>query len=504
MLWLVLKNLVPSGILDISFRAVAPPQLVKNFASNEPWHLFGVTKDNSRKERFRITTQPSLPFDVTVPRGFVSARVGIWFQSPDGQKVQDVAIRQADGSYKSEPLSIVDPVLGRLSQDWDIIRKGDLVLWQKKSLDASHRFFSVDSFLKNPPDPHVTMQYKYTLPPLQKIVRYRPKVKPIAVEKSLRGSHTLVTYVGAGEQLSFTFFLEDINRHFGKDRVRVELWNVNEKVGEYSTRALGSRIPTGEPSSSQTLVIERSGLPEGVYTLRITASDDVFIKRIVTMQNKLMFEKRLYLADNNEYKSILGTKRIFPTTVTTSSTHLSVLTAHEKGLQTLIVHQKHFRLQQPHVPVEITTVRKRTVMTTRINDIQITGDGYFAVAPGKLFTLQSVPYPDLTARSNLQRYDYVLALSSEVPSYNGWMYAQAVLRDHTLSNDNGIMHFQFTSPTLDQGRRTMYVRSINLTLEKPPWSLRDFVQQIRKLVSNESHALEELRHDGDGSSGRNN
>lgn len=349
------------------------------------------------------------------------------------------------------------------------------------------RFSSVNSFLQSPPHPSTTLQYHYALPAFERVANYVPSRQRLVIDKSIRGKHELLTYLGKDEPLDFTFTARSINRHAGKDALRIEVWRGNEQLFSEGITELGSDDPTGVPSDAQTLTVRKNGLREGTYTLKIDTTDDVFLTRMETAQHLLMFSGNIYLTDNSEYANVLGAKKLDETILYTTSTAITAETSHEKGLQTLRVGNNTLTLRRKATPVTMYRLRDVTRIVSPVNDVLVRGNGYFAFSADQLFPLP-LPYSAYADTMSLEGYDFVIGRLREPRRDGMWLVSEAVVESPELYMPDGRARFIIHYPELAENGRLLKIESVAFSFQKEPWRLGTILRKVRNIFTGKAKA----------------
>ncbi|MFH1171585.1 MAG: hypothetical protein V1778_03540 [bacterium] len=350
--------------------------------------------------------------------------------------------------------------------------------------NVSVPFASVGDFLKSLPDPKTVLQYEYDLGKLYRLPEYQASSETTTLEYPLRGSHEIVTYIGENEPMSFTFTIQDINRHAGKDAVSIEVWDTTKQIFAEHIDGYGEEKATGRPSEEREINVRKSELPEGAYYLKIHTEDDVFIKKIVTQQHLIVFYKSLYLTDNPEYKEILGLQKNQPTSFFVDGSYLRARTAHENGLQTVEVGKTTMTLDDVQEEKVIDGLSGITTVVSPKNDVQLTTDGYFAFSKDQLFT----PTPKIetiTPTTPLDRYHYIIADYPQAAQDGVWLKATTSFQNSKLPFDeNNTVQFLVNLPRLSENHRRILLQEIQIDFYKKPTTVGSIYDKLKqKLLS---------------------
>lgn len=415
----------------------------------------------------------------------------LWVRNTDYEKrIQDVTARNAqeqkkiDAGYNRDLTALRTSLQrGELTEDAydeqantlnaqhdaDIAALSDRKAEVEKDLPALS-VATVQQFLSEKPDVRTTLTYNYTLP-LAHLAGYRPADKATVVPVSLRGSHSIKTYIGDGETLSFLFTIQDINRHKEKDQFKVIVSDGTKNVFSKTLEPLGETLATGIPSPESVVVVEKSGLPEGTYTVNIQTEDDVFMKRIETRQRYVMFAKSLYLAENSEYAAVLGDGTFSPSTVYTDGTALEALTSHPAGIQVITAGRALLKVGTVKETASVRLADQVTKVVVPQNDVKLTGDGYFAFSNEQMF---SVPpdYAQYVPGMDLDGNKAIIAHYPQPKKEGDWLVATVTLdQGEVYTTKDHKIRFAITMPGLAENGRALKVRQVKIILEKDPLSV---------------------------------
>lgn len=339
-------------------------------------------------------------------------------------------------------------------------------------------FATVDDFLRNLPDAERTLQFNYDLAPHAKIRGYQPAAKPRVFSTSLRGSHTLLTYLGRGEELSFAVTARNLNRLAGRDQLGLEVSTRHRQVFESPAQYLGEETPTSQPSKPTTLTAERTGLPEGFYFVRIKAADELLIERIETRQRVFLFLNKFSLAENAIYQGALGDKRLGPTTVYTDSEYLTAEARSDHGLQTVTVGSASLDLIDTETVYEKVGLTGVTQLISPKNELILRGDRYFALSPEQFDFLPH--FPEIGDTTKVDDYDFVFARYPQNRIEKGWTVAQQTFRKPELHFFEKELRFLLEAPGLREELRQLKIKEVRVELSKPPLTWRSLYSRLRR------------------------
>jgi len=485
--WILNQNFVPGGKFEVKYDVTKDSKLLRNFASKEKDKLIGTKNRPGDNGYFQLITTTPVYFDVTVPRPFPKATIYLKYQNPDGQPEIKLGAEQVNGAYYYQDMAhfnpIVDDLLNSGSGQWYTIQEGDLILWQRDG----RRYETIDDLLQNLPETEKILQYNYKLASPSELPGYKKSSQLQEINKSLRGKHEIYTYLAQGENLDFTFTIQDINRNSGEDDFKVVVYsNVGEKIKEESLPDDGEDKASGQVLPERTKQILIHEIPPGVYRLSIDTSDDIFIKKIVTKQNLLMFQGNIYLTDNDEYKDILGDKKIESTAFYTTSSTLKIRTAHEKGLQILTVGQESLEIDEKHSFKEIEELGGVTRIVTPQNDVYIEGDGFFAFKADQLFDPNFNLVPGVADADNIEEYEFIIAKYKQAKKIDDYFLAEATVEVPHLyfkNNEKITTSFIFSLPGLPENKRLFKIKEVTILFEKEPLTINNFIPRLKNWLN---------------------
>jgi len=353
-------------------------------------------------------------------------------------------------------------------------------------------FSSIKEFINNLPNSNKITQFNYDLSSYFELPYYQKSYKTIEINKSIRGKHEVYTYIGKEEDLNFTFTIQDINRHAGADVFNVTVINnKGEKVKEFSIPDDGDEKASGKVFPERNLQILMENIPYGFYRLVINTNDDVFIKKIVTFQHLLIFKGNIYLTDNEEYKVILGDKKLEPTTLYTNGSTIRARTAHDAGLQKLEIKKEkgkkinYLDINEKHTLKEFADFSDVTEISSPKNDIYIEGDGFFAFDNNQLFNPDFGTVAQLDSVSDIEAYDYIIANYLQAKQEGDWLVAKAIVEAPFLyfhKNQDITTNFIFSLPGLPENYRVLKIKEITIQFEKEPITIHNFFPKLKNFI----------------------
>jgi hypothetical protein len=405
--------------------------------------------------------------DVTPPSAFDDVAMTVRYANVDQPMLELGAMASSiDEQYEMQAAdaALIDAL------PWRRVSSGAFSLWQRDG-----NYASVDEFLRNPPDRKTVAAYHADVSGLPfTIPGYAPATDPRTIVMSLRGSHRILTYVGKGEPLSYSFTVQDMNRQDGADPTIVSVYR--EAGGEPVARAIldddGDATDDQRSSKLRTVSVSVADPAEGVYKIEFTSSADVFIREIRTRQRKMVFADHVYLGDHVGYSD-----KTPPATVWTNGRRIVARTAHPESLQTVKVGAKaNVVIAQPSVRYVQDVAEPGTVpIVSPKRDVLLESDGLFALSPDDWFDPAPYPVRWYTTKDDLDRagVKYVLA-NYEPPATDGPMrvaVATFSAKDLARTKD-GAWRFVIAAPGIGDTHHDLRVESVSFAMRREPvtWS----------------------------------
>src|SRR3989338_5225310 len=278
--WLIQREIVPTGVFEVRHEigesspyidALAPKDRVKNI-----WTIIG----------------DPVYFFLHPHRFFDRLEFDVWFQNPT------VPIIEFGGLAKTNPeVYDLHPLQNRLIDEltWDKISDGTFTLYQREPV-----WNSVADFLaQEVADMATVAVYKadYPVPFRLDQAGYQPTTDSKPLEVSLRGSHQLKTYI-RDETLRMEFEYIDMNRDEGTDAVTATVFDeAGNPVADARSADDGNTKSDAISSSMKRLTLDVPNLTQGVYKIVLNTTRDVFVRKIHTPQQKLIFLNSIFIGD---------------------------------------------------------------------------------------------------------------------------------------------------------------------------------------------------------------
>jgi hypothetical protein len=288
---------------------------------------------------------------------------------------------------------------------------------------------------------------------------------PKSASVNLRGSHDFWVAPADG-QIKFRLDVQDVNRNRSGGLLALQVFKNDELVWQDTTASSGDRdkgygavIPVN---------VNLKNLNPGVYRIKVTADDDVFIRRVVTQNSRWVVGPRLVVGD------IVG----FETTSTnslkvwTTARHIVAETFHKEGLQDVQFGPTVGSVKRTHTSFRIDrndAMADPVTLDAPRGDIRFVADGYFAFSPEAFFE----PLPRRLApetNGKAEGLQAVLTSYSRVEDLgDGWKRARL---SFPVTKELDTLRFVLSAPGIASRAGSVDIRHITLTYHRDPVSLK--------------------------------
>lgn len=373
----------------------------------------------------------------------------VWFQNTD------LPIVELGGLARVNPETfMLYPLHNRLidESDWYRIDEDGLVLLQREET-----YRSLADFFAQPPSRDEVAVYRTSLDVPYRLNDYQPTSATQTIDVSLRGHHEFKTYI-KDETLSFTFSYMDMNRDEGEDVVQATVFNENgQPVAEARAADDGNTSDdTMVDQGLKALVLNAYGLPEGVYKIVMNTTRDVFFRKILTSQQKIVFLNTLFIGDEIGYREPSE-----GATVYTQAKRLRFQTRHAQGVQTLIAGDQTLEIAQPYEWYTLTFQGEGLEsVTLPTGDVEIVTEGKFAFSPSQYFNPDLVALNAYTTIDQLG-VDYVLARYQSPRQEGDWLVATVPFVAWDLYKEDQTWKFSFSTPLIEELDAELFIHRID-------------------------------------------
>lgn len=478
-IWVAQQNLALFGSVTIRCTADHCARQLRGLAPKERETVIGTRKGTS--ERYMIFSSDPLSFDVSLVRSMRAATVRMIYQDANPGNRLKVALSSKDGPEYTAELADTSDLIGILESGWNAVRGDGMTLFQKRSADQ-RVYTSVEEFRRDLPDLNTVGVYRADLSPYVSLPSYTPSAAAHTDRVTLRGNHTLLTYLGKNEDLDFQFTMQEANRNRGKDDVLVKVYRNDTAVHEEVLPDDGDQRDSGAPSAPREYRLRLAKPGEGQYRIVFTSeSDDSFIRLIVSPQKYLVWDKKLYLAGSSEYKA-LGSPDDRPLTVYVRGTTLTATTTHDRSLQTIKVGSREVAVTKRLVPVTVNLEPSAALIPVTVpkQDLVLETDGVFVFTPSEYFSLYPPKMGQLNGADNPAPYAYVLARYTPAVHDGPWLVAEHRFDPVVLSRN---VHVAVRGePPIAPGQASIRAKEIAVTFSGRPVTFNDLIKGVKMML----------------------
>lgn len=348
--------------------------------------------------------------------------------------------------------------------------------WERTVVDGATRYSREPG--TQPTDMSTVATYRTTFAEPYRDAAYAPLGTTQTLGASLRGYHKYATYI-RDETFAVTLGYMDMNRTAGADAGVVRVWNENGDVMlEQHFADDGNAGDNQLETHASALTLAGSGWPEGVYTVELSGTSDIFWRSIATPQRYVTFVNRLYVGDDVAY---LPEPRA--TRFVTSAKHLVFETFHADSPEHVVIGDKTVALLSAGDKTRATITAPGTVAGyTPVGDVKMTGDGLFALTEGSFFN----PYPvQLNAYTDLAAQGIAYVVTTYAPAEHladGWYRASATFDLAPTVQSDGTVKFTLSTPGITEWGASVEVRNVTLAFHKSPMTFAEILQSIIRRV----------------------
>ncbi len=480
------RAFIPSGRLTLTDDFVNPVPYLSEAKPTERLGQATVASDGT--PRTPLLGSP-LFVDLTPPPGFDTATVTLSYQNVGHPMVEIGALASSiDGQFQMQPVEnrVID------SLPWKRVTSGSLTLYERHD-----RYASVDEFFRDPPPRSVLATYRADAGVPYRLDGYASSDVSREINVSLRGHVRMLTYV-KDEPLAFTLTVQDMNRTLGADPVTVSVYegDAKEPIARTILPDDGNTGDDQHSSKLREIPVTVNAPREGFYKIEFTASADVFIRKIATKQQKLVFEDDLYVGD-----SVGFSDKVDPLTVYTDGGRLAARTPHAEAVQTMTVGGSPLKIDQPNVRYDqaLHGGGGLTAITTPKRDVLLQTVGLFALSPNDYFDPLPYSMQWYTASADLDALgiDYVLS-SYEPPSVDGGLITGKATFDlrKLAKTEEGAYRLVIEAPGIEETRYSLLLASLAVSLQRAPLTLTTAVPGIFDAFRPEPMRSAEIMTDG--------
>jgi len=340
-------------------------------------------------------------FNLNTQRTFDSAKVMLKYKSSEKNSIIELGLL-AD----QQKNYILKPVANKIINDlnWDKIEANNVALLQREK-----KFNSIEEFLNNLPDKNEIAVYKYDLPLVAEIQNYQSNGKITTIDKSLRGSYQIYTYID-NEELDWQFNFFDINEGEKADPITVNLYRDNQLIATENLADDGIIEATRVKTDVRNLNLRLSSLPAGIYKIAIVVGNDIITKQITTKQNIVSFINKIWLYENNNTELL---------TLYTDSSEINARTNSPAGLQKILINNEVLNINETYR--QFTRASNFPISEIRFakDGMVLIGDGVFSFSQKALY---NPSYKKITKSTNIDdlNINYIITTYQPAEIIDGW------------------------------------------------------------------------------------
>jgi hypothetical protein len=344
-------------------------------------------------------------------------------------------------------------------------------------------FASVEDFLQNPPTGAVIATNDKNLPINELVDLPHDDIdegNSSVINSSLRGSHTLWTYVN-NSTLNLKVSKQDLNWYEEPDDLTIEIYSLDgELIGEATIPDDGDVEESKNLGPLQEASLSIDILEPGVYCIELKGNSDLLITRLEINQPKLVVEKRAYLSGENKayYPDETDSEPVTLYGYNQSEKPIRFYTWHNSGLQNIVITGDDYdtvaNINQVKTDFFVDIPPGSYQMTFPQQDILIDSAGFLAFSPESYFLPKRCELVDLKYYLSwlVDNVDYIVINAADyiMPEEDaGWLIAQTEWQREDLYLIDNKLSFCFNVPHLtEEPDRSIPIDRIEIRLEILP------------------------------------
>ncbi|PJA47510.1 hypothetical protein CO172_00990, partial [Candidatus Uhrbacteria bacterium CG_4_9_14_3_um_filter_36_7] len=398
----------------------------------------------------QITGDPTY-FFIHPHRSFKTVDVEVWFQNQKTPLLELGALaNEKTGAYNLHPLEnlFID------ESNWNRIEENGLVLLQRHK-----NFSSINEFLMHVPARDTIATYHYqNLGPFR-LPDYKPSLHVQTFSVPLRGSHEFYTYI-KDETLQFEIIYES--------QIKDELQPVSLRLFNENNQFILEVFANEEGK----ILLEQSGLPEGVYRIQIDAQDHVFFKEIRTPQQKLTFLNHLSFSDTSSAFSVWTQAKQVAFTIREAIYEQEVVFSGESFL--LEKPYERYLKKKSSLGLDQIVLSKGHLVLDGIGHFAFSQDAWFNPDPIRLW-----PGVDLDALG----VNYIISTYTS-PRQEGEWKVQTIQFDASIlaTEKPGTWKFVFSAPEIENYQTFFTIKELRIILKRNPLTFDWILGEIQKYL----------------------
>ena len=319
----------------------------------------------------------------------------------------------------------------------------DVYLWQAKQ----PYYETIDNFLDDFSLDDRIAAYYYTIP-AENIFAANKELesKESVFNKTLRGDHEFNIYLMSYDSdISFTFI--DRNFYEGEDSIIVKLYKGGKKINEYEINDDGNWSANHEQSELREFKLYDQ-VEAGIYSLRIRAGTDIFIKEVKVNPGYLAINKSITLANKEEsYMGYTNTEKVI------------ISTKHSSGLQKIRFGENSFEIDKVGQGFQIES-EPYSQLIVPTADVKINSWGHFADSLDELYLFTPENIVNFTSEENLVGADYFITTYFPIKNNKKVFYFE------NLDSNSNRTTFELELPWYKLGDEGIVVDKIRITFNR--------------------------------------
>ncbi|MFH1712187.1 MAG: hypothetical protein ABH846_03055 [Patescibacteria group bacterium] len=462
--WLLVIDIAPSGLRIVNqnvdeaspFRdRLLPDQRVSIVQYDKSWQPYMTVFDD-----------PTY-FSVHLPHTeFESVDVEVEFQNTSQPIVELGALVDIfSQAYDLYPLHNL--VIEQLN--WPSLEVGEITLYQREQ-----KYSSLEEFIQNLPDRSRIATYFYELTAPYRIADYQPFGSEQFFDVSLRGYHKYKTYI-KDEDLVAELVYMDMNRTVGADEVALRVRDESDVVVFEQKFNDDSNTTSNQVSTTKTAIIHKTGLPEGVYTVELSGTSDIFWRSIKSPQRYLTFVNSLYIGDDVGHLAEPRSTQFY-----TNAKNLTFETFHADATQSLTLGSTEVAIPRSHEKIYYSVEDVGVILGHSIRgDLKMVGDGKFSFSKESFFDPDPLKIGSFTD-PELSGIDYLITTYQSPKQKGDWLVGSVRFNLDEVKIIDESTIFTLSAPGILALQNAVDVHAINLRFNKSPLTFSGFLQEIRR------------------------
>ena len=474
--FLVYKNLAVNGNLEAvyDFKEKSPFISVLR-----PQGRLGDIKEDFRGAHSQEIKDEPVYFDIRLSRPFQRVEIGLEYKNFN-QPIFELGAMTDKDRWQFDLKPVENKVINFLLQDkfhWNYTEEDGIFFFQKNK-----KYKTLQDFLSHPPIVDSIATYNYTYDKAFAIAGYKAKDGGVQIHKTLRGSHRMYTYI-KDEDLNFTFWFQDLNRHAGDDYVSLDIYRDSNSVYRDFFKIDEDAKDSRKISQVREKNIILKDMEEGVYRIDVTTpSDDIFIRKASTTQDYLVFINNIYLGDNSGYSDELDDERSAPTKIYSNGSYMAAQTTHIEGLQTILVEKKLLNINETHKKFYTEANNGLNEIFISRNDVSIETKGLISFSRDSFFNPETTSLSD-GRDFDQQRIEYVVANYSKSKSLeDGWLENAVSFDVQNYYTQDDEVHFVLSLPYIKKNEPAIELRKIKVKYFGEPIHFSTIIKKIQEYV----------------------